>query len=595
MTRAKTADERRLILRRGSLACGMHFDRSDMKGMDMMATRVAMPLGAEQANSLQTAAVMSEGTDMSFAKSFGEVAASVARTTLAEQMSKENATPLAKGAEAPAGSMEKLLNISAGDGLKKTSAPASTLLARSGDAELGGTQSVFAQSPEKFENVSQAVFVDDRNTRPGDASLQSTGIDVSNSVTPVSIEKQIGPSEAGDQEVAGAKIDSAPVQLIFKVAQSLLAGDADQPVGQKKEVVAASTERPSTEKATKKELKEKDSSASMNNATNISEPVGELGMQSAMIAPVGVVPLIVTKAQAAGSVTEGNPNVNAVAGSRVIGSAGAQTAKVNPYGVDRRSVVTSASSVSKDGTVAAGKIDDGVSVTKKNEADFSKTVASMVSANGVNEGTTHGSGGVVEGSIAHGVLSLTGNIAADTVAAKTSADTNSVATADGEAGVNQGAAGVSENHRMLEATSTSLEVGVANGTQGWLKIRAEMTDSGVVNASVSATTSAGQEMLHRELPSLTAYLQQEQIGVGSLVLHTTTATGSQEFAGGLERDAGREQMQQHGGQEGESKQDASGTAFSDSGEAYVRDGLNGIAEVTANSIYAGGSWLSVRA
>ena len=54
---------------------------------------------------------------------------------------------------------------------------------------------------------------------------------------------------------------------------------------------------------------------------------------------------------------------------------------------------------------------------------------------------------------------------------------------------------------------------MANGTQGWLKIRAEMTDGGVVNASVSATTSAGQEMLHRELPSLTAYLQQEQIGV----------------------------------------------------------------------------------
>jgi hypothetical protein len=102
-------------------------------------------------------------------------------------------------------------------------------------------------------------------------------------------------------------------------------------------------------------------------------------------------------------------------------------------------------------------------------------------------------------------------------------------------------------------------------------------------------------MLHRELPSLAAYLQQEQIGVGSLVLHTTTAMGSQEFAGGLERDAGREQMQRHGGQGGESKQDASGTTFSDSGEAYVQGGLSGIAEVTTNSIYVGGSWLSVRA
>jgi hypothetical protein len=116
-----------------------------------------------------------------------------------------------------------------------------------------------------------------------------------------------------------------------------------------------------------------------------------------------------------------------------------------------------------------------------------------------------------------------------------------------------------------------------------------------VNASVSATTSAGQEMLHRELPSLTAYLQQEQIGVGSVVLHTAGAAGSQELAGGMERDAGREQTQQRSGKEGESQQDASGTTFSGSGEAYVQGGLSGIAEITTNTVYAGGSWLSVRA
>ncbi len=568
-----------------------------MKGMDIMAARVAMPLDAEQANVLQAPSVASDGKGMSFAKSFGEVAAGVTRATLAEQISKGNAIPLSKGAEAPAGSMEKLLNISDGDGLKKTSTPTSSLLAKSGDAGVGEAQSVFAQSSEKFEDAPQAISVVARNAVHGDASLQSTGIDISNGASPLSIEKQIGPSGnvAGDQESTGAKIDSAPVQLAFKVAQPLLAGEADQPVGQKKVVTAGSTGKLSAEKTTKKELKEKVNSASASNTTNMSTSVEETGMQSAMIVPVGVMPLVVTKAQAASSAAEGNPNASGVAGSPVVGNAGAKTTKINPFGVDRRGGVGSALGVSKDGMVVAGKTDDGVSGAKKNEMGSSKTIASTASANGLNEGTTHGSGGVVAVPVVHGVLAATGNIAGDAVVAKMTANTNGFAMAEGQAGASQGATGVSEGHRTLEATSTSLEVGVANGTQGWLKIRAEMTDNGVVNASVSATTLAGQEMLHRELPSLTAYLHQEQIGVGSLVLHMTAATGSQESGGGMERDAGREQMQQRGGQEGESKQDASGTTFSDSGDAYVQGGLSGIAEITTNTVYAGGSWLSVRA
>lgn len=190
---------------------------------------------------------------------------------------------------------------------------------------------------------------------------------------------------------------------------------------------------------------------------------------------------------------------------------------------------------------------------------------------------------------------MAGNVAGDAVAAKAGVNTKSVAMAAGQDGADSGTAGVGGGHRTLEATPTTLEVGVANGTHGWLKIRAEMADSGVVNASVSATTSAGQEMLHRELPSLTAYLHDEQIGLGSVVLQTTAAAGSRDFAGGMESDAGRGQMQQRGGQEGESRQDASGTTFSDSGEAYVQGGLSGIAEIATNTVYAGGSWLSVRA
>ncbi|HWW23427.1 MAG TPA: hypothetical protein VNY78_05950 [Edaphobacter sp.] len=557
-----------------------------------MATRGVMPLGADQANVLQSPSVASDGQDMSFAKSFGEVADGAVGTTLAGQMLKRNAAPIATEADAPVASMEKLLNVSAGEGAKATSTPATTVLAKNDDAGVVIAPAVSAQSSLKPENVSQGVFVVDESTAIGNASQQSAGIDVSVRTSPVSIEKPTGAIEdaTGNQEAAGTKIDSVMLPIASKVVQPILAGAADQPVVQKKEVAAASTGKPIAEKAAKKDLK--NSSVAGANSTNVSTPVEVVGTQVAMTVSAGSAPLVVAKAQTIDT-AEGDSNVAAASG-QMVGIAGVKAVKSSSYGADRGIVGTSASGVSNNGTVAAAKADDGIAGTKKDASDSSKTAASTASANGLSEGTTHGSGGVVAVSAAHGVVAATGNVAGDAVAVKASANGNSVALATGDR-ASQSASSVSEGHRTLEATSTSLEVGVANGTHGWLKIRAEMTDGGVVNASVTATTSAGQEMLHRELPSLTAYLQQEQIGVGSVVLHTTAAAGSQEFAGGMERDAGRELMQQSDGREGESQQDASGTTFSDSGEAYVQGGLSGMAEITTNTVYAGGSWLSVRA
>ncbi len=99
------------------------------------------------------------------------------------------------------------------------------------------------------------------------------------------------------------------------------------------------------------------------------------------------------------------------------------------------------------------------------------------------------------------------------------------------------AAPVYDGHSMVSVTPTSLEVGVANGSHGWLKIRAELTDGGAVNASVSAASSAGQEMLHRELPSLTAYLQSERLGVNTVVVHAAAATTeAKDFSGAMSGD-----------------------------------------------------------
>lgn len=72
------------------------------------------------------------------------------------------------------------------------------------------------------------------------------------------------------------------------------------------------------------------------------------------------------------------------------------------------------------------------------------------------------------------------------------------------------------SHGILSASPKTIEVGFANGTQGWVRIRAELTD-GIVTASLSSGSSAGQDLLHRELPTLTAYLEQERIAVHAVV------------------------------------------------------------------------------
>jgi hypothetical protein len=156
------------------------------------------------------------------------------------------------------------------------------------------------------------------------------------------------------------------------------------------------------------------------------------------------------------------------------------------------------------------------------------------------------------------------------------------------------------SHRTLLATPTALEVGVSNGTQGWLKIRAEMTDGGVVNASLSSGSSAGQEMLHRELPALTAYLQEERVSVNTVVVPANAAAGTESrSAGGMDGEGGG-QARQSGGQGGGGERQGSiyRTAADRADEIPTYMGLNGVGEdglSSAKTYAGGGSWLNVRA
>jgi len=164
-------------------------------------------------------------------------------------------------------------------------------------------------------------------------------------------------------------------------------------------------------------------------------------------------------------------------------------------------------------------------------------------------------------------------------------------------GAGVGAQSMDGAPRTLAATPTSLEVGIQNGTHGWLKVRAEMTDGGVVNASVSAASSAGQEMLHRELPALTAYLQEEKVAVNTVIVHAPSGAGTDaRSSSGTDGASGQTPQRSNGGED--QHQNLKKATLNDSNEAMTYRSLHGVDEDGSLPLAAyagGGSWLSVRA
>ncbi len=148
---------------------------------------------------------------------------------------------------------------------------------------------------------------------------------------------------------------------------------------------------------------------------------------------------------------------------------------------------------------------------------------------------------------------------------------------------------MSDSHRTLEATPTVLEVGIPNGTQGWLKVRAELT-GGSVNASLSAASPAGREMLHRELPALTSYLQQEKVTVNSLVVQAPAAGSFRGLSGGSGGFSGGQAQQQ--GQRNSGRDN-----FASAGGNPLADmNMQPVDELPEAVQYpSAGGWLSIRA
>ena len=201
-------------------------------------------------------------------------------------------------------------------------------------------------------------------------------------------------------------------------------------------------------------------------------------------------------------------------------------------------------------------------------------------------------------SVAHGTSA---SMASEIAGQKTHAagDLGHGAALQAEAGerVSPGESGLSMegSTRVLTTTPAALEVGVQNGTHGWLKVRAEISDGGSVLASVSASTATGQEMLHRELPGLTAYLQQEKVAVSAVTIHTAAPAGGDPRSSSA--DAGGGLTQQASGEGGQRRQSAREQAPPAGGvgsyaplDISSDDGM-----LPAATYLRDGGWLSVRA
>ncbi len=150
---------------------------------------------------------------------------------------------------------------------------------------------------------------------------------------------------------------------------------------------------------------------------------------------------------------------------------------------------------------------------------------------------------------------------------------------------------------LLATTSKTLEVGMASGTHGWLKIRAEIED-GVVTASLSVRSPATQEMLHHELPSLTAFLQEEKIGVSSVMVRQTSSAGAEDMSYGSGMQQQGRAAQQNSNGKGDGTAAGSDERVWGSGDQVamhemwqgMSDGAAFLPTMTAGS----GGWLNVR-
>ncbi len=97
-----------------------------------------------------------------------------------------------------------------------------------------------------------------------------------------------------------------------------------------------------------------------------------------------------------------------------------------------------------------------------------------------------------------------------------------------------------------------LDVGVFDGTHGWLRIRAELDGTGALSASLTASPSA-HASLRSVLPEMVSYLSSEAISVSKIVLHrfpeVSSSTSASDGKQSNTASGNRNQEEQHPAEE----------------------------------------------
>jgi hypothetical protein len=85
--------------------------------------------------------------------------------------------------------------------------------------------------------------------------------------------------------------------------------------------------------------------------------------------------------------------------------------------------------------------------------------------------------------------------------------------------------------KTLVSTPSVLEVGITGGAHGWLRVRAELEQTGEVTASLMASSAASADALHKQLGAMSAYLKSEVVGVSSLAVTAPEKSGGTQGLG----------------------------------------------------------------
>jgi hypothetical protein len=603
----------------------------------MMSATLVMAVGSEQPKMSSAASAHVEGSETSFAQSFGEQVGLPAKTTFTNDAGDVSRdlhgrkdvglvqildTPAAASTVVQANSVtsQRMATLDESTraktetaGVDKRVAEGESSIAK-GDLPERGQSKPSIQMPEDGSKLAQKNIVAAEVLQPTVAEgkpVESSAVDGSE-LTSVVDGKGIGSSAALSNEAVaeesrtddaalrdGAASADRPVQPRSAVEptvqrETALAGDKPEGVFVKK-----SSKTEATPAGVKAPAKTTDTSESAKTWENVSAVSG-MSSSTAVLAPptapsdarpnTSDVPAssftgvsdsstgkIAATVSPAGAATTGREEIQ----PRADKDAALSTSAVAPPAAGLETVMDKAAAPSMPGKdieekeLGAVGTATALHAPTENDAVASGVMPGMSAGHVVTgNGTTTQSGGTVT----HGTAPQPGLV---------EQDSSGVSVAEG-----------AMSHRTLLATPTALEVGLSNGSQGWLKIRAEMTESGAVNASLSAATSAGQEMLHRELPALTAYLQEERVAVNAVVVPASpVAAADSRFAGAMERDAG-EHAQQSSGQQGGDPRRGPVPASSDrADELSIFMGSNGVGGdgvYTAATYASGGGWLNVR-